>query len=245
MKQTEEARPTGPPSDGAATADQSPKAGQAAGPTRGLTPTTDWDLRARADAAWGSAWWWNEKHDVLAGRWATLDTWARLILALTASLSAVSLLADYPLASGVLAVTTAIFSAINAALDPATRASSHRQASRDFRHVERRLGALLGTVNSLTETGYDPARQDPYYQMELAPSERVSLGEQLLRLEDDLEAVQDVAPQINRLVGEEANVAPRTAWGMRRLRRRLERQVEASRIRTEVYQLSIGPTPKH
>jgi hypothetical protein len=97
----------------------------------------------------------------------------------------------------------------------------------------------------LTETGYDPARQDPYYQMELAPSERASLGEQLLRLEDDLEAVQDVAPQINRLVGEEANVAPRTAWGMRRLRRRLERQVEASRIRTEVYQLSIGPTPKH
>src|SRR5688572_33376395 len=38
------------------------------GPTRGLRPTTDWDLNARVNSAFGSAWWWNEKHDILAGR---------------------------------------------------------------------------------------------------------------------------------------------------------------------------------
>lgn len=208
------------------------------GPTRGLVPANDWDLRARAEGAFSGAWWWYEKHDVLAGRWATLDTWARLVLALTASLSAVSLLADDPLVTGVLAVTTAVFSAINAALDPASRASAHHQAARDFRHVERRLGTLLGTVHSLTGTGYDPDRSDPYYQIELTPSDRALLGAQLLGLEDDLEAVQDAAPQINRLVGEKANAVPRTAWGMRRLRRHLEHQREANRIRAEAYELA-------
>ncbi|KAB7746572.1 hypothetical protein GA707_03555 [Nostocoides sp. F2B08] len=198
-------------------------------------PTTDWDLKARVHGAWANAWWWNEKHDILAGRWATLDTWARLVLALTASLSAVSLLSDNPIATGIFAVATAIFSAINAALDPAARAANHRRASRDFRHAERRLGTMLGAISSMTETAYDPSAER-YVQLELTSDDRAYFGEQLLRLEDDLETVQDAAPPINRLTGEQTNTVPKTSWGMRRLQRRLQRQKEASRMYSEVYQ---------
>jgi hypothetical protein len=202
---------------------------------KGLRPVSDTDLGTRANTAWSESGWWREKHDILAGRWSTLDMWARLVLALSAALSAVSLLGTNPVVTGTLAVITAIISAVNAALDPATRAQRHRQAARDFRHAERRLGALVGTVRSETGTAYVGDAKDGYYiQQELTDAERAALGERLLQFEDELEAVLDAAPPVNRIVGD----TPRTALGLRRLQRRLQRQIMADKMREEMYEMS-------
>ena len=76
-----------------------------------------------------------------------LDLWARLILALVAALSAISLLHEEQQLALVFALATAVFSAINAALDPANRSKADRTAGYSYRHVERSAGALLGWCN--------------------------------------------------------------------------------------------------
>lgn len=191
----------------------------------GLPPANVGDLLERAGQVYQASGGWNDRQDVLGGRWSTVDIWARLILAVTASLSAVSLLGSSPVATGVFAVTTAVVSAANAALDPAGRAAQHRRAAREFRHVLRRSVELQQFAQP--EPGReDIARDDPKVF--------ASLGNVLVQLENDMDAALDAAPPLNRLL--RWTGTPRTRWGVRRLERQYARQVQAERIRMYMFE---------
>src|SRR5690606_21413081 len=109
------------PSDPTHVRSASAAVGNAPGPRRGLLPGNTSDLYERAYALWSTVWASNDRHSVTASRWGLLDTWARLVLALIAALSAVTLISEQPNTALGFAIATAVFSAINAALDPAAR----------------------------------------------------------------------------------------------------------------------------
>lgn len=188
----------------------------------GLPPTTGQELRQRARAAFDSAWSSGERHIVLASRWDAVDTWARLLVALAASLSALSLVASNEVLTAVFAFATAICSALNAAWDPAQRVARHRRAARAYAHVERPLGAMCQTVD-------DPEKHNGGWFEELSAT--------LVACEDALELAEDQSPPLNRLRTYDPYGAPLTAWGLRRLESMHKRRVEAAKIRAKYSKL--------
>lgn len=186
-------------------------------PPRHLTlpPADAQELGARADDTWryasrASAW-----HDDRASRWDVADTWGRLLVAVAASLSALSLVASNATATAVLAITTAVVSALNSALDPADKFARHRRAAKEYRPIARDLAALRAEVAARPPTGPELTALNGAYQ-ELVAS---------------LDAVDDTAPAIGRR--RTADLTPRTRWGLERLRRRLALRQEAMALQAQ------------
>ena len=181
----------------------------------------------------------NDRHHVSASWWSVTDTWTRVALALAASLSAVSLLAENATVTAIFAITTAVGSALNAALDPAQRAAKHRAAARDFRRLIWRVDQLSSSVQgtekqyvSHTEIDSQGVPYDAHYYA-FPSSELQSFSEELAGCEANLEQIEDSAPPVNHLVRIDPNGTPRTKWGLRRLRKYYARQQEAAQIRAD------------
>lgn len=200
------------------------------GPRRGLPPGSGSELYDRAYWLWDEAWNYNERHDLIAGRWALLDIWARLILAVVAALSAITLLQEQAQLALVFALVTAVLSAVNAALEPSTRSRAARLASHSFRHIERSAGQLLGAVRARRGTAFvGTSEQGRYIQVEPSPAELREFGDRLVALEAEVDEVLDKAPPINRLRSSRPRY-PHTRWGVRRMRGRLARQKEVDEL---------------
>lgn len=166
---------------------------------------------------------------MLASRWSVLDTWIRLILAVVAAVSAITLLQEQPQLALAFALTTALLSAVNPALDPASRSKEHRAVSYGLRHVERNAGQLLGLVHSKLDTRLDgPPGHESYTRGTLTDTDLAAYGKRLVDLETDADELLDKAPPLNRLRSSEFRY-PRTEAGFSRLKRRqeLRRRVDA------------------
>jgi hypothetical protein len=83
------------------------------------------------------------EHNWRANRWDTLASWQRVIVTLTASVSALSVFADSQIMATVFAAITALVTAVNVGFNPLEKAKSHRDAARAYGHLERPLAELL------------------------------------------------------------------------------------------------------
>lgn len=199
-------------------------------------PASAEDFLVRAEQVGQAASSLEESHGVLASRWDFLDTWARMTVALAAALSALSLFQAEAALTAVLAVSTAIGSALNAALDPARRSSMHRASQRRFRQIERSSGKLYESAYARSIRSHDgagdnavPNRRLHYqgadaYYFELSCAVLTELGALLIQTENMLEAAEDGAPPLNRFIGQNTDGTPRTRFGLWQLKRQLELQ---------------------
>lgn len=207
-----------------------------------VPPSNPIDLLQRAETTYTALFEATDRHNILASRWNIVDTWTRLAVTLSASLSALSLFTkDSPMTIA-FALTTAIVSALNTAWDPAQRSTQHRRASMIFRHQLVALSALAQAVRSgfnqgsyVTETITGPRTGDTYdtarYVPNMTRQEFTEYSTELIRHEQEFLETVDSAPPINRLVNYNSEQTPRSSWGLKRMKRYYERQQEAARIR--------------
>jgi hypothetical protein len=209
-----------------------------------MAPRTPWQLRYRAHYDYDWAAYAADWHDLRASRWTLADTWLRLIVAVAASFSALSLFAESPAITGAFAVATALVSALNAAVDPPQRAIRNRKAATDYRHLTRVFSTLCGNIDAILETRYIqrwiadpktglPCDQGYYADGEMSPSEQADLAGELMNFEDALETVDDSAPPIGRLLARTPDGAPLTRFGLWRYRARAKRALAYKALRKQ------------
>lgn len=200
-------------------------------PDRSRAPATGDQLFQRADGGARYAEYASRWHDSRATLWGLVDTWARLLVAVAASLSALSLVTSSAIVTATLSVLTAVASALNAALEPAQKEGRNRRAAADYRPLARDLGALATETMSLIsgheETVYaDGAYRGRWVGPPGLTSERLAgMASDLQDLEIRLYAIMDAAPSLNRT--KRPDYAPRTRYGLQRMARRLARKQQA------------------
>ncbi len=116
-----------------------------------------------------------------AGRWDLLASWLRVIVTLTASVSALSVFADSKVMAAVFATITALVSAVNAGFNPSERAKAHRDAARAYGHLMRPLYLLWYKLSSSTEISLERYSE---------------LWASFLELEQQVERVNESAPAV-------------------------------------------------
>lgn len=241
MTITDDHRTQAPPAP-----DQAPRSVQQKPQRNCLMPVNGDELVPMVEGYYRYAWWTNERYQVLASRWALLDSWLRLVVALAAALSALSLFADNAEVTAVFAVVTAVVSALNAAWNPAERAKTHRVAAQRYGHMERPFGSMLSALHSRLRTVYGRHRTiDPdngqvtqrveYFQRELTKSELERYWTELNALVDKLEKIDDEAPPLNRLFATPEDGVPRTRLGVWREKRRMRRQKQLADYRHDLF----------
>jgi hypothetical protein len=116
-----------------------------------------------------------------AGRWDLLASWLRVIVTLTASVSALSVFADSKVMAAVFATITALVSAVNAGFNPPERAKAHRDAARAYGHLMRPLYLLWYKL---------------YSSAEISPEKYSELWTSFLELEQQVERINESAPPV-------------------------------------------------
>lgn len=178
-----------------------------------LVPSSFREMNARAQGVYFLVDQARRAHEARTLRWSQVSTWTKLIVAVVAAVSAVSLIADNATLTAVLAITTAVASAISAAVDPARRASEHTRAARDLRREER-IAQQLGLVTS--DLDENEATLDPGDQR------TQQLLSTLVRLEEAVDSTRDQAPFVGRLNGDDPDFdyqrIPRTDHGVKEAR---------------------------
>jgi hypothetical protein len=165
-----------------------------------------------------------ETHDVRAGRWDFVSSSTRLVVALSAAVSSISLLADNTTVTLTFSLLTAIISALNAAFNPPDAATHHRQSAKEYSAIVRRLDLLW--------------RRVPCTSAPSADTEAVTKREYSLFLEERsrLEVADDRAPAINRVtrrhISQNRRVAvPQSWWQLRRYKRSLSYKLSTENAR--------------
>lgn len=227
---------------GATPAAPTPVTARGATPRSAIAPRTAWQLEYRTKSDYSYVAFAADWHDLRSNRWAVVDTWIRLVVAVSASFSALSLFAQNAIATGILATATALVSALNAAVDPSQRATRHRKAAKDYRHHIRLLSGLVGNIDSILETKYqaqlhtDPTTGEVrdegyYYQGEMSEQDRIALTDELMALEDGLETVDDASPPISRLLARRPDGVPLTKLGLWRYEALAKRTLAYQKLR--------------
>ncbi len=164
-----------------------------------------------------------DAHDIRAGRWDVVAKWARLVVALTAAVSAISLIADNAALTMAFSITTAIIAAINAAFNPPDTSAKHRQAAKEYVLLARRLGLLSRRVTRSLPAGSTLPETD------LAPVYQVYMQYRL-----DLEQADERAPALNTLRRAKEDSEPTSWWGLWRFKRRLHYRQRVRRLRMKL-----------
>ena len=170
-------------------------------------------------------------HELRAGRWNTVSSWSRLIVAFSAAISSVSLLADNPAVTAVFSIATAVVAALTAAFNPPDTATQHRQSAKDYALKVRRLDLLwrrlqpFGSDTEYVEGGRHPGGS-------ISDEALGVIYNMYLQCRSDIEASDDRAPAINRLIkrrmrGGDLNQAPQSWLELRRLKKRLKYRLAA------------------
>jgi hypothetical protein len=201
-----------------------------------LRPANAGNLLAQIEAEASRVYWLKSRHDIRAGRWALVDTWARLVVALGATLSTVSALASDQTLTLVFAIATAIISAVNAAVSPPDVSAANGQAARDYAPPMRRLGELLYALEShrtderVPEVGHvDGTPYDASYYRDQFTMPTELLDEcwaDFCQVTDQIDEIERRAPSINQLRQHRGrlddNRDPQTFWEFRRFARALK-----------------------
>jgi hypothetical protein len=150
-----------------------------------------------------------DEHSWRAGNWDTLASWLRVIVTLTAGVSALSVFADSQIMAAIFAAITALVSAVNAGFNPPEKAKAHRDAARAYGHLERPLAELLYVLDEgriteyVPQTGHDlntgMTYDAGYYRtMQVKiPSERLSeVWTNFLKLRERIESIDESAPTL-------------------------------------------------
>lgn len=172
------------------------------------------------------------RHQVIGSRWDVVDSWGRLVTALAASLSALTLFADNKAATATFAIAAAVVASLNAAWTPADRAERHRKTYKDYVALERPLAELGFLLHDRTDTLYDPTSGE-YYATGMTTAELGDAWEKFQSCNAQLETIMRNAPVLNRVLGGDGT--PRTAWGMKRLRKRVGRRQEVEDLYLEAW----------
>lgn len=121
------------------------------------------------------------EHSRRAGRWDLVASWLRVIVTLTASVSALSVFADSKVMAAVFATITALVSAVNAGFNPPEKAKANRDAARAYGHLMRPLYLLWYTLSSSTA---------------ISPGRYSKLWTNFLELEQQVERINESAPAV-------------------------------------------------
>lgn len=176
-------------------ADANRLASVGAGPADQQTPSRDLtelavlpqdlhDLRNRSRS--GVSWCElaRRAHGGRASAWGVTGTWIRVVTALAAALSALSVVTAIDGATIGLTLTTAILSTLNATLDPAGRAERHRKAHKEYARLVRHFADLDSAV--LAQASVREQEQSVFEYLRGV----------LLRLETEAEKVDESAPPV-------------------------------------------------
>jgi hypothetical protein len=152
--------------------------------------------------------------------------WAKLIVALGASFSTVSIFADNRTASVVFALATAIISAVNAAYSPENTAKAHRLATNQYNKVRRPLNELAWNI---------PTHPGAH----VTDSEMKALWQVFSSSKDLYDKVHASAPTVSRSLPDQGEVwqraLPRSRWGLWRYERALRIQEAGRRLQRDAY----------
>jgi hypothetical protein len=160
-------------------------AGSSPHPPLPLRPRTPEALAKRAKAVACKVRERQTRHELRASRWSLFAAWTRLIVALAATLSTISVFTENEMAALGFSLSTAIMTALNAAFTPSTAESAHRAAAKGFSRCFARLDELLYTL----EPGGDDSK--------LTKAELCQLSQELVRIEAQIESVSEAAPPDN------------------------------------------------
>lgn len=174
-------------------------------------------------------------HEVRAARWDVLAAWARLIVALSAAVSSISLLADNTVVTTAFSVLTAVVAGLNAAFNPSDSASQHRRAAKEYQLIRRRLDLLWRQIRP---EGPDDGPSHRYSTGPTFQEEDLgSLFEIFLDYRAQIEAADERAPAINRLSRDRPSrhksVRTWSWWRLQRWKKSLEREAKARRLEKE------------
>jgi hypothetical protein len=97
----------------------------------------------------------------------------------------------------------------------------------------------------VARTEVDPATHQEYdagfYAAgEMSDAKLKELSERLLVLEGQLSTADDNAPPIYRIMSHNPDATPRTAWGLKRMKKRYDREMAAARIRADYQSQPLG-----
>jgi hypothetical protein len=181
-----------------------------------------------------------------------VDTWAKLIVALGAALSTVAILANNEVFSIFFAVSTAIVSALNAALSPPDVSSAHDRAARDYGRPLRHLGEMFYALDSRKKVVYEPqevaseggtydaGQWVDHYTVESDLLDE--LWKDFSRTKNEIDEIEQRAPALNRLRRYHGRFAdnqdPETYWEFRRFKRALKYQTKAAQFRKKAWEAS-------
>jgi hypothetical protein len=148
-----------------------------------------------------------ELHEVRAGRWDLTARWARFIVAMTAAISTLSLIADNIIVTTIFSIITAVIAAINAAFDPSATSALHRQSAKEYQLLSRKLGWLSRRL--------DPYAT-PFSKKQIDTSDLETIYRTYLEHRIEVDAANERAPAINRLRKDREQIdgPPRLSWWM-------------------------------
>lgn len=177
----------------------------------------------------------SEAHSIRASRWDVVASWTRLVVAFTAALSAVSLVANNVFFSITFSVLTALIAAMNAAFNPPESSAKHRLSAKEYHLISRRIELLWRKVG---EYGWS--------EDELDEKDLKELYEHYLSHRSDIEEATERAPAINRLKRKRKykNREMRSWWAYWREKRGLKREAKfrqfhlAMRLKREEAEMS-------
>lgn len=166
----------------------------------------------------------SEAHSVLASRWDVLAKWARLVVALTAALSAVSLVGDNDEITNIFSILTALIAAMNAAFNPPETSAKHRLSAKEFLLLSRKLELLWRRIEPYRWTA-TPCYDDVDLKV---------LYDRYLELRADVEQAIERAPAINRL-RKQTNIKRDALswWDFWRITRMQKRQAKLEKFNME------------
>ena len=95
----------------------------------------------------------SDEHTWRAANWDTLASWLRMIVTLTAGISALSVFADNNMVAAIFASITALVAAVNAGFNPPEKAKLHRDAARGYGRSVRPLHELLHALDTPRTAG--------------------------------------------------------------------------------------------
>jgi hypothetical protein len=160
-------------------------------------------------ADWQDVEWRADCHDVRAARWDFVSSITKMTLAVTAAVSALTVVADSLGWATFFAIVTAFGTALNAGFSPTRKATQHSDSARAYHHLNRPLDELLFLYEScfgieyLPQTGYANDEYYGYYDSRYyritqtpSPSDLTKIWDGLKDVRQRIESIDEAAPSL-------------------------------------------------
>lgn len=162
----------------------------------------------------------SEAHSILASWWDVVAKWTRLVVAFTAALSAVSLVADNAISTTTFTVLTALIAALNAAFNPPETSAKHRLSAKEYHLISRRFELLWRKVN---EYGWGD-------EVKLDDHDLKVFYEHYLSHRSEIEQATERAPAINQLQRRHKHKKKYSWWNYWCFKREVKRDLKYRQV---------------